>query len=787
MKSNVFVGVKGHGVLEGAAYREKYDYVLEGVTNGRYREAVRAAAAAGVPVSPPELAEVGGGPGGGAGRLGLAAPWLELESAEPAIGEVSLRVLEHEYEYARAEGVKQLIVAPPRELGRLNLYAQRLGRLLARAGRGPPLVSVSLPLFEAGDPLSTWELWSTVRRLCRYHPSLTATLAVPRGRTPGHVLRRWLAEPVSCLLVSSSIFATNQYNYPVLHKHNQELIGLFQRLNGRAESVLGELTIVLHGMEKHAGRVRGGEPIYLEYINYLLKKGDRQLLQAPGEDGVPRVMQPLQPHAVDLSSEVYQIFEQDKTKYDLYAKAITAALRTIRSTMDKMWLHDDLNIVVAGAGRGGLVDRTYACLKQLGISRFKLVALEKNPQAVIHLQKKNIEKWANSVDIVSANMREWSSKVKFDLCISELLGSFGCNELAPECLEAFEKANCTDRTIFIPQSYTSYVAPVSAPLLYQMLRNREDNALESPWIVRNVPSCLLSSKVYELWSFKHPSGATPTARSTVTNMKIKHKGEVHGLLGFFTAEIYGDIRLSILPEDCKVKLRGSQPDSENIRRSLDVDAKIGHTPDMSSWSPIFFPLLYPMFLGDDTELELTMLRNRDTMGVWYEWSLSSYVYNAISHERKPGSFLKGTQQLLHKKSEPILKEPFTRSKKNDGLNKAMLDLQNTTTILNAGDMGEPQEDQYEPHVEENSASTELLKRTFVGKSEFLSPELTGWQSVHDVHELGQPMTEKPNNGDYNHSEYEDKDYSNYEEYHVRVRTNTTELHNIGGHTYMIKL
>lgn len=175
-------------------------------------------------------------------------------------------------------------------------------------------ISISLPLYEDSDPLATWELWNTVRKQCEYHPSLTISLALPRTRTPSYVLNRWLAEPVSCLLVSSSIFASNQYDYPVLHKFNQNLILKFQKVNGDSQILGNELCVILHGMEKYANNVKGGESAYLEYINYLLKKGDKVLNSNSNHQFLlqedSRIMPPLKPHSDNLLNSTYLTFEK---------------------------------------------------------------------------------------------------------------------------------------------------------------------------------------------------------------------------------------------------------------------------------------------------------------------------------------------------------------------------------------------------------------------------------------------------------------------------------------------
>ena len=53
-------------------------------------------------------------------------------------------------------------------------------------------------------------------------------------------------------------------------------------------------------------------------------------------------------------------------------------------------------------------------------------------------------------------MREWKSgNVQADIIVSELLGSFGDNELSPECLYDAQHLFKED-AISIPSSYTSY-------------------------------------------------------------------------------------------------------------------------------------------------------------------------------------------------------------------------------------------------------------------------------------------------------------------------------------------
>ena len=55
-----------------------------------------------------------------------------------------------------------------------------------------------------------------------------------------------------------------------------------------------------------------------------------------------------------------------------------------------------------------------------------------NPSRLLNLKK---SVWGDSVEVVYQDMREWKAPEKADILVSELLGSFGDNELSPECLD----------------------------------------------------------------------------------------------------------------------------------------------------------------------------------------------------------------------------------------------------------------------------------------------------------------------------------------------------------------
>lgn len=66
-------------------------------------------------------------------------------------------------------------------------------------------------------------------------------------------------------------------------------------------------------------------------------------------------------------------------------------------------------------------------------------------------------------------MRYFNPDHKADILVSELLGSFGDNELSPECLDGAQHV-LKDDGISIPCAYTSYLAPLHSPKMLTEIR-----------------------------------------------------------------------------------------------------------------------------------------------------------------------------------------------------------------------------------------------------------------------------------------------------------------------------
>lgn len=374
---------------------------------------------------------------------------------------------------------------------------------------------------------------------------------------------------------------------------------------------------------------------------------------------------------------------------------------------------------------------------------------------MLYLQKRNFEHWDNKVELIKTDLREWDDEVLIDLCISELLGSFGCNELSPECITPIELYHSKHTTKFIPQSYSSYAVPVSSPILYQSLKEKGLEYLEQPSIIHNIPYCKTAFRVNEIWEFPHYHDQQPQLNKTsVSQFRIKHKSEIHGIAGYFIATLYDDIQLSTVPDESIIKTLEDQ-DMMALETSRgqhsSVPVKANHTKNMKSWSPIFFPLNEPLYINDDTELELFITRNHANEKVWYEWSLSTFVYLVTSESN-------------NSREEPPASTQLKSQSDNETNNL-------TKAFARFNNKNQPSEETDTKFFEDS-----------INHTNFMSNKANEWESVKDLHEINNsqaPLLESEEAVQHNKSFLE--------EYHVRVRTAVTKLHNVNGNYYSIPL
>lgn len=125
-------------------------------------------------------------------------------------------------------------------------------------------------------------------------------------------------------------------------------------------------------------------------------------------------------------------------------------------TAEEIEKNKDNQIVVMyfGAGRGPLIRRALSAAKRAD-ANVKVVALDKNPNAIVTLRNMIVdENLEDRVTLFAGDMRKLDADLKGDILMSELLGSFGDNELSPECLNPTEKF-LKEGGIYLPWSYTN--------------------------------------------------------------------------------------------------------------------------------------------------------------------------------------------------------------------------------------------------------------------------------------------------------------------------------------------
>ncbi|KAI3618068.1 shk1 kinase-binding protein 1 [Moniliophthora roreri] len=453
---------------------------------------------------------------------------------------------------------------------------------------------------------AAWEVWDLIRVICEYNTRLSLALDLtPPLPNSLSVLSKFSAEAVRYIFLPASTFIANAKGYPVLPKPTQTFI---------RDSMAHRPNIVLSGASSglHA---RGGEDAYSQYVKHL--EATSPVIQAAQRAGTVEnfaqgyqdfLQAPLQPLMDNLHSITYQTFEQDPVKYRNYEEAIYRALV----------------ICVAGAGRGPLVARSLRAIERSKRNAF-IYAVEKNPNAFVTLQHRLRSEWVGQVELLFGDMRLVNIGEKADILVSELLGSFGDNELSPECLDGAMRF-LKPTGISIPSSYTAHLAPLSSSKLYNEARSVKDlKSLETPYVVMFQAVSILSGegggvsgqcgpKIQECWEFEHPrkdvvlneQGLPPTnshnIRSAKLNFHIPHAGVLHGFAGYFEAVLYGNIGLSIHPE-----------------------RKDSISKDMLSWFPLFFPLREPLYLPRNSELHVSIWRLTNRRQVWYEWHAESFL------------------------------------------------------------------------------------------------------------------------------------------------------------------
>uniref|UniRef100_A0A7N8X3Y5 Protein arginine N-methyltransferase 5 n=1 Tax=Mastacembelus armatus TaxID=205130 RepID=A0A7N8X3Y5_9TELE len=370
----------------------------------------------------------------------------------------------------------------------------------------------------------------------------------------------------------------------------------------RRNSEALEAQFIFTGTSRHTEKDFRSYLQYLEYLNQNRPAPNAYELFAKGYEDY--LQSPLQPLMDNLDSQTYEVFEKDPVKYSQYQQAV---YRCLLDRVPEEQKDTNVQVVmVLGAGRGPLVNASLRAARQAD-RKLRVYAVEKNPNAVVTLENWRFEEWGDQVTVVSCDMREWAAPEKADIIVSELLGSFGDNELSPECLDGAQHF-LKDDGVSIPCSYTSFVAPLSSSKLYNEVRGcRERDKdpechFETPYVVRLHNFHQLADPK-PCFTFTHPTTDMNNNRYRCLRFSVGCNSVLHGFAGYFETTLYKDVMLSIKPDT--------------------------HSPGMFSWFPILFPLKQPISLSRDDNIAVQFWRSNNGKKVWYEWAVTEPSCSAI--------------------------------------------------------------------------------------------------------------------------------------------------------------
>ncbi|CAG8470262.1 6266_t:CDS:10 [Paraglomus brasilianum] len=541
--------------------------------------------------------------------VGLTSPWIDLDSTDSRIRTNSEIALRQEFAWAIYLGIGTVMIHPPKS--EFCNYARTVWSIIN--GTGHPSVWMQLPLtLDSDEPrkkeTGSWEQWTKFRTLCSHDTRLGIALYITADLPSEKVLERWIAEPVRAVIIPTDIFLINAKGYPVLSKKHQSLVRSFLKLG---------VNFVIRDSKTDREENDSTVDIYMQYIRYMNRSGPELNEREKFATGYQDYLQsPLQPLMDNLEYSIYETFEKDRVKYILYEQAVhRALLDRVPSDSDEITV-----IVVAGAGRGPLVTRSLKAAEKAN-RKVRVYAVEKNPNAfvtlvnTISLQNMKAQVWDDNVTIAFSDIRRWNAPEKADILVSELLGSFGDNELSPECLDGAQKFLKPDG-ISIPSSYTAFIAPLSSAKLFAEAAMHRD--WEMPYVVM-FHACTQLASPKSVWTFEHPNRLLTVdeqgnpitnyhnVRYSKVTFDLAENGILHGFAGYFDCVLYKDIKMSIHPER--------------------------HSTGMFSWFPIFFPLKEPIHLPRETCIEAHFWRLTSQSKVWYEWAVDCSI--STIHENVP--------------------------------------------------------------------------------------------------------------------------------------------------------
>lgn len=357
-----------------------------------------------------------------------------------------------------------------------------------------------------------------------------------------------------------------------------------------------------------------------------------------------------------LRLDEYAMMERDEGKYLMYWGAIHAAVLELAASTPAP---APLQAVVVGPGLGRLARYVLDAANDADLE-VKLLLLEANPLCVeqlghtiadddrVMLRQCRLHPCHTFADIAALVDLPPEFAGGCQIAVSELLGCWGDNEFLPELATAINRIFLGPGGVAIPCAWSNYLAPISAPALHEYLQ-RTHRPQEATYVTGVGSDAVVLAEAKVAWTARcdsrediTPLGcrdlqfevtADAVRRAVAASSEVCRvsttEARVHGLLGYFTADLYNGLYV--------IDTRHSSPGFNAFH-----------------WEAFFFPIPEPLVVqSGGINLVAGVLRRTapdnttppqqqgldrtaglpPSLRLWYEWTLDRSNASSFNDKR----------------------------------------------------------------------------------------------------------------------------------------------------------
>ena len=594
-----------------------------------------------------------------------STPAPESSSSSSSLHAAAHHLLEC-FDYYSHLGINTIFVALPPAA--YPSAAHQLARCLLSAlqSHAEASVVVQLECDERG-----YELYVRLLTACGHHRRIHLSFVLTQHLPPPTLLSLIHAEQLHSVTLDSACWVTNKHGYPILApKHRAAVLDLLDycqtvilRLDGTQDISASSATDLvrsvayqqhyihrLHTFRTSAAATSGAASLPAMYRDYL--------------------QSPLQPLHDNLSNQTYEVFESDPVKYAQYSAAIHLAFNDLDVMFDSSE-SEPLVVWVVGAGRGPLV---WAVLKSAEEAQVvvRVVAFEKNKHALQTLNALYHTLWQPYQSILTLqphNILTYAlpaDGARPHLLVSELLGSFGDNELSAECLDG-ACGWLREDGVCIPERSVSFLVPVRNARVMGQLAAGTVEGRETPYVVQ-LHACerVVEEEGRACFTFAHPiqsvEGSEAEQEEERRQAEVEEDsrelrrvrrdaGAANSTDEAAESVYFNHVRCAPIPAD-DTRAASAVPlvSANNRHRTLRFTASAStaitglagyftarlyrqielstyppcHTPQLTSWFPLLLPLREAVSVTRGDTVEVGVWRCVGEKRVWYEWSVDVF-------------------------------------------------------------------------------------------------------------------------------------------------------------------